>query len=505
MSALVIMEMGRIRTFTLQGKESFSLGNRAVAYENHKEANTLNPNWKFREWDDNPVPDITLECKYVSRQHGVFCLKAGKWQFKECGSINGTYYNGELIRPYDGAYREIPLRDGDRLSVHDPDAEAGEEDVCISFFGMDLKSGWIKFDLHAGQQVRIGASTAGNDIVVESRYVSSKHAVVSVGDRSAATIQNIGVNGVKVNGKMIRSKMILMNHDAIHIGDRLMVYMDESLYYENMRADESPADFDSLFILQAHIHTKKVKNKSGSGYKELLRDVNLSVREGSLIALLGNSGAGKTTLMNCLNGMDTKGMEGSVMYYGEDLIADFDRLKYQIGSVPQENVFHEVLTVEKELKAAAKLRLPKKTSRNEINGQIDRTIAQLGLEHVRKNQISLCSGGEKKRVNIAIDLVADRNLLCLDEPDAGLDPAMKRELFEILHRLAHKDKKTILVIIHDVSELQLFDQIIMMAKMENVGRLAFFGTPEEAEKYFGTSVKDAYRLLTEAPEKYIRA
>ncbi len=77
-------------------------------------------------------------------------------------------------------------------------------------------------------------------------------------------------------------------------------------------------------------------------------------------------------------------------------------------------------------------------------------------------------------MNIGIELVADRLLLCLDEPDAGLDPASKRELFTILRDLAHKRDKSVIVIIHDVAEIALFDKVIMMAKIDNVGRLAFF-------------------------------
>ena len=100
--------------------------------------------------------------------------------------------------------------------------------------------------------------------------------------------------------------------------------------------------------------------------------------------------------------------------------------------------------------------------------------------------------------------MADRRLLCLDEPDAALDPGMKRELFRILQNLAHKEGKSILVIIHDVSEIDLFDQVIMMAKVNNVGRLAFSGTPQEARKYFGHDIKDAYELLKTEPEKYVQ-
>lgn len=94
-------------------------------------------------------------------------------------------------------------------------------------------------------------------------------------------------------------------------------------------------------------------------------------------------------------------------------------------------------------------------------------------------------------------------MLCLDEPDAGLDPGNKRKLFETLRDLAHKEGKSILTIIHDVSDIELFDKVIIMNKVDNIGRLAFAGTPEEARKHFGADIKNVYELMKENPEKYV--
>jgi len=247
-----------------------------------------------------------------------------------------------------------------------------------------------------------------------------------------------------------------------------------------------------------------VPNNSGHGLKELIRSIRLDVRRGSLIALLGPAGAGKSTVMNCLNGMEASGMEGTVLFNGEDLIKNFERLKYLIGSVPQESVFHKTLSPEEELYDAAVLRLPGDMTDREIKARVDDVIKKLKLEKVRKSQISKLSGGEKRRVNIGIELVADRVLWCMDEPDAGLDPQSKRELFALLRDLAHNDNKSILTIIHDVSEIDMFDQVIMLTKKDGVGRLAFSGTPDEGRKYFGVEIKDAYAALERDPEKYVQ-
>ena len=256
-------------------------------------------------------------------------------------------------------------------------------------------------------------------------------------------------------------------------------------------------------VLRANIKSRKVKNNRGFGKKELIRDIKLEIQEGTLVALIGGAGAGKSTVMNCMNGYETSGMEGSVEYKGVDLIKNFSRMKYLIGSVQQGDAFHEEITVEQELTNAAGIKLPRDTSKAEIAERVNKTLKQLGIENVRSNQIAKCSGGERRRVNIGIELVADRQLLCLDEPDAGLDPGNKRKLFETLRNLAHNDGKSILTIIHDVSEIDLFDKIIILNKVDNVGRLAFSGTPNEARKYFGAEIKEVYAIMASDPEKYI--
>jgi ABC-type multidrug transport system ATPase subunit len=256
-------------------------------------------------------------------------------------------------------------------------------------------------------------------------------------------------------------------------------------------------------LLDVDIKSKKVPSSKGHGFKELIHNVKLDIREGALVALLGGSGAGKSTLMNCINGMDINGVSGIVLFNNENLYENFDRLKFLIGSVPQSNVFHDMLTVEEEFREAAIMKLPCDMTKNEINRRVDETIHLLGLDLVRKSKNCKLSGGEQKRVNIGIDLVADRKLLCLDEPDAGLDPKRKTELFMILKNLAHSHDKCVIAIIHDVSDIELFDQVIMMVKTDNVGRLAFSGSPSEAKNYFGVELKDVYSLIEENPQKYL--
>lgn len=254
-----------------------------------------------------------------------------------------------------------------------------------------------------------------------------------------------------------------------------------------------------VVAVNANIISKTVNH----GKKQLLKDISIQIREGTLVALLGTAGAGKSTLMDCLNGMNRQGVKGTVQFYGRDLYRHFRSLQMLIGSVPQNKTFHDVLTPEEEFREAAKLRLPAGTTKEEIEQHVERTIQMLNLQNVRKNKNARLSGGEQSRVNVGMELVADRKFLCLDEPDAGLSPNLKHELFEILSNLAHKNKTTILAIIHDVSEIDFFDQVVILVKADNVGRLAFSGTPDEARKKFGVQVNEIYGLLEKNPYKYV--
>ena len=135
---------------------------------------------------------------------------------------------------------------------------------------------------------------------------------------------------------------------------------------------------------------------------------------------------------------------------------------------------------------------------------MEQTLQMLSMTGIRDNRNSKLSGGERTRVNIGIELVADRDLLCLDEPDQGLSPNYKHELFRIMRDLAHVNGKSVLSIIHDVSEIDMFDQVIILAKKDGVGRLAFSGSPKEAREYFGVDIRDVYALLEREPSRFVK-
>ena len=379
----------------------------------------------------------------------------------------------------------------------------------------------VEYVLGIHNEVTIGRD-ADCDIVSGSPFVSRRHIrIISRGGRYFAE-DMASHAGTYLNGVPLTGSAMLQEGDCLSICDQNFYFRDGKIMHweresrtglEVKTVVEKPTEKKAApgkspdekpVILKADIETKRVRDHSGIGTKELIRDIHLEIREGTLVALLGTAGAGKSTVMNCLNGMDLEGVRGRVIYRDVDLMQNFEQMKFLIGSVPQKKVFHQSFTPEQEFRMAARKRLPADTTDAEIENRVDKTLEMLSMNGVRKNRNSKLSGGEQTRVNVGIELVADRDLLCLDEPDQGLSPNYKHELFEIMRNLAHESGKSVLSIIHDVSEIDMFDQVIMLAKVDGVGRLAFSGTPEEGRAYFGVDIRDAYALLDKDPARYIK-
>ena len=368
---------------------------------------------------------------------------------------------------------------------------------------------WDEYTLT--KKVTVIGRAARCDLSIKQSGISLEHARISRQPEGFVLTDSRSQAGTYVNGVRIDSPVLLKEKDQIAFGSSNYVFASGKLIYS--KADDPETRSAALrtmaptsrpVVLRTDIRSKRVKNHSGNGTKELIRDIRLEVKEGSLVAMLGTAGAGKSTVMNCMNGMELQGVTGSVMYRNVDLVHNFAQMKHLIGSVPQKKIFHPTFTPEEEFMQAAMLRLPADTTQREIKERVNKTLEMLSITDVRKSRNSKLSGGEQTRVNVGIELVADRDLLCLDEPDQGLSPNYKHELFTILQNLAHNHCKTVISIIHDVSEINMFDQVIILTKVGGVGRLAYSGSPAAAQEHFGVEIRDVYSLLEREPERFIK-
>ncbi len=218
--------------------------------------------------------------------------------------------------------------------------------------------------------------------------------------------------------------------------------------------------------------------------KYLLRDIHMYIKPGHMVLLLGGSGAGKTTFLNAVNGYEKA--KAKVTLNGGDIYGEYKKMQYEIGFVPQQELMRGKDTVYRTLTDASRLRLPRDLSRKDRRARVEEVMRIFGLTPVRGNLVEKLSGGQKKRLSIALEFISNPSLFILDEPDSGLDGVMARELMEQLRMIADQGK-IVIVITHTPDRvIDLFDDVIVLAKDSNrTGRLAFFGSIEEARSFFG--------------------
>lgn len=193
-----------------------------------------------------------------------------------------------------------------------------------------------------------------------------------------------------------------------------------------------------------------------------LDGVDLTLRPTSFVAILGTSGAGKSTLLKAITGSDPA-TEGSVVFDGLDVYASFDTVRRQIGYVPQDDILHPQLTVFETLEFASRLRFPADMPDDDRIGRIHAVIAELGLTARANARVDQLSGGQRKRVNVSLELLTEPALLILDEPTSGLDPGNERLLMELLRQLADRGRM-IIVVTHSIESLHLCDEVLFLAR-----------------------------------------
>ena len=224
--------------------------------------------------------------------------------------------------------------------------------------------------------------------------------------------------------------------------------------------------------------------REGFEKKILLRDVHLSIPQGHMVLLLGGSGAGKTVFLNAISGYEKA--DASVLLGGEDLYRQYKKLQYQVGYAPQQDTMRGKDTIYSTLQDTARLRLPRDTSAADRRARVDEVLDLFGLTPSRSHLIEKLSGGQKKRVSIAMELISNPSLFILDEPDSGLDGTMARELMEQLRQITDRGK-IVIVITHTPDRvIDLFDDVIVLAKDDKrVGRLAYYGSVADCRAFFG--------------------
>ena len=429
----------------------------------------------FGRSEDN---DIVLASHLVSRRHGRFFYANGKWYIEDLGSTNGLIYNNASIQR-----REIS--DGDFIRIDDG-VETVTDGVLFVVSSAESTNQWNVLQTAGLDTITIGREQSCS-ITLPHVSVSKCHAKIVHENDGWYIVDNGSTNGVIVNNKRISGKEKLHEKDVIAITNSKLIFTSATLSYCCYKSGIS-VDAADIVI------------KRGKGKKSFVTSnhVSLNIKPGELIAIIGGSGAGKSTILNCMCGY-LPPTQGEVFINGVNLYQNFDSLKKLVGYVPQSDIVYDNLTLHDMLLYTAKLRLPKDTSPTEREAAITRAIDMVELPEKRDSLIKSHSGGQKKQASIAVELLSDPNLLFLDEPASGLDPGTERNLMQSLRCMADGGK-TIILVTHSTLQLKMCDKIVFMGKG---GNLCFYGSYDDALNFFGVSnIVDVYNMITEQAKQW---
>ncbi|MYS89210.1 ABC transporter ATP-binding/permease protein [Streptomyces chartreusis NRRL 3882] len=487
---------------------------------------TLDPSRAYTLGRD-PQGDVVFDDARVSWRHATVSFNGRSWVIEDHGSTNGTFVQGQRIHQMElGPGSAVNLgnaTDGPRLnlsgaaaSVATPQAQPQQQPYAAQGANpgwaqqapaqqaphqQQAQAGWQQqpqqhaanipqqqgpggvagappvygdrspttfHQFSLGRVMRIGRALE-NELVVSDLQVSRHHAEFHSTPDGRMEIRDLGShNGTYVNGQPIPKggTQLLGPADVVGVGHSTFRIVGDRL--------EEFVDTGEVSFSARHLTV------TVDGGKQILKDVSFGVPEKSLIAVIGPSGSGKSTLLKALTGYRPAD-QGEVLYDNRNLYKQFAELRQRIGLVPQDDILHKELTVKKALKYAAKLRFPADTTAAERDARIDEVLRELKLDIHKDKKVTSLSGGQRKRVSVALELLTKPSLIFLDEPTSGLDPGMDRDVMQLLRGLAD-DGRTVLVVTHSVAELALCDKLLVMAPG---GSVAYFGPPEEALNFFG--------------------
>ncbi len=337
------------------------------------------------------------------------------------------------------------------------------------------------------QQVRAGGALTigrdqGNDIVLADPLVSRRHARLEPATPATpAVLHDLGsFNGTFVDGQRVQGAARLAVGAEVIVGNQTFRWDGHQL-------------IASATVHEFTLYADGLTQVVGGG-KRLIENISFRLEPRSLTAVIGPSGAGKSTLLGALTGL-RPASHGRVIWQGHDLYQHYDQLRFQIGLVPQQDILHPQLKVRQGLRFAAQLRLPPDTTAQEWDHRVQTVAQQMQLTERLDNRIGTqLSGGQRKRVSIATELLTAPPLLFLDEPTSGLDPGLDLEVMRQLRSLAD-DGRVVMVVTHSVLALDVCDNVLVLAPG---GRIAYFGPPAGVLAHFGvTTYPEVFDLLDE--------
>lgn len=445
----------------------------------------------------SPDCQVGIDDGRVSRHHAQLAYEESGWTLRDLGSRNGTYVGPTRIMRLAVA-EPCAVRLGNAASgpmivlqppggavMHGTMMASPEAPVVPEFPPTQRGGPASTHDVRT--RVRLGRAP-DNDVVLSDLLVSRHHTEVRRTSQGGFEVVDLGSrNGTYLNGRRV-NQAPFASGDLLSVGHHQFVLQDGRL-----------AEYVDEGRVSLRAENLSVAVEAG---KIILDQVGFTLDECSLLAVVGPSGAGKSTMLNALTGAKPA-QAGRVVYEGRDLYDNYEDLRHRIGLVPQDDILHRRLTVRRALEYAAALRFPDDVSPAERVQRIGETCASLGLLEHMDTRIDRLSGGQRKRVSVALELLTRPSLLFLDEPTSGLDPGLDKQVMTELRSLADEGR-TVIVVTHSVLNLGLCDRVLLLAPG---GKVAYYGPPgEPLLDHFGVSdYSSVFQIVTNEPDRWQQA
>lgn len=386
-------------------------------------------------------PDVVLPFNVISRNHASIHVANGKIKITDNFSKNGIFVN------------DRKLQQGISYNLNANDIINFSQSAIVQAIVFNTSSKIthatqvpdIKIsDVLAKKPVVIIGRDAVCDIVLYGSNVSRNHASVEKKGEKIYITDLGSKNGTYVNGARITGSHVIQAGDTILIGST------------KLSLNKQAQDILNEIAIKL-INVQKVFD----GNKIGLQTISLSIKSSSLVGIMGPSGCGKSTLLKAITG-DSPATSGQILIHGLELVENYEYIKTNIGYVPQDDIIHRELSVQQCLYYSAKLRIENAGS-DFVNQQIQKVLSQLNITETRYQLVSSLSGGQRKRVSIAVELLNDPFILFLDEPTSPLDPQGVEEFLSILKNLALHGT-TVVLVTHKPEDLAFLDEVLFLGK-----------------------------------------
>lgn len=423
--------------------------------------------------------ELVVPATFLEPRHARVVPRDGSWTVECLSPVGQVLLGGRSVR-------SVPISQGDVFRL---------ADRVGNFVTVKVAQGTAR----ARAQGALRAALPGPDesyligraprcrIRLDHPLIQPRHLAVRRDPSGVLWLEDRGTAaGTYLNGRRLRGQQRARVGDVLQVGP-----------YTARIGAAALEPLQQVPGVDIRVHAARVDVPQGRSRraKTLLDHVSLRLAPASMTAVAGPSGAGKTTLMRLLSGQ-LAAAEGQVSYNGTDLAGCRQAYSALMGYVPQDDIVHADLTVEEALGYQAGLRLGRRSDPAMREARIDQVLTQMGLLEQRNQLVKTISGGQRKRVSIACELLNEPQILFLDEPTSGLDPGLDKRMMLLLRLLADQGR-TVVLTTHAIAHVDVCDTLVLVGPG---GHIIYAGAPDAAPGGFGVPELGDIFSLVESPD-----